>query len=247
MAISLIAFSTDPGTILDFSGRKPAEIFNEAVLPRVNSFLDLIDEGRRERESQLSQDLEVEQAFRQEDEDFFDQFRQRRQQAEGQDYSGLGVEEEDLDYDSPIPQQTPSIPVATNLTDFVKKFEGFSPKAFEDYKQTSIGYGTRAKKNETTISKEEADRRLADELADARKHVEKINQKYNYDFSPNELDALTSFAYNVGNIEELTNKGRRDRNMIASKMLEYNKAGGKPLKGLTRRRQAERNLFTKGY
>ena len=61
------------------------------------------------------------------------------------------------------------------------------------------------------------------------------------------MDALTSFAYNVGNINQLTAGGTRQREEIAQKMLEYNKAGGKPLGGLTRRRQAESALFTQGY
>ena len=38
-------------------------------------------------------------------------------------------------------------------------------------------------------------------------------------------------------------KGARTRSEIAAKILEYNKAGGKVLAGLTRRRQEERKLF----
>lgn len=33
-------FSTDPGKILDFSGRRPAEIFNEAILPVAQQFFN---------------------------------------------------------------------------------------------------------------------------------------------------------------------------------------------------------------
>ncbi len=64
-----------------------------------------------------------------------------------------------------------------------------------------------------------------------------------YNWNQNEFDALVSFAYNIGSIDGLTAKGARTRSEIAAKILEYNKAGGKVLAGLTRRRQEERKLF----
>ena len=69
--------------------------------------------------------------------------------------------------------------------------------------------------------------------------------KYNdaYKLNQNEFDALTSFAYNVGSIDQLTANGTRSRDVIADKLMAYNKGGGKVLAGLTRRRQAERELF----
>ena len=42
---------------------------------------------------------------------------------------------------------------------------------------------------------------------------------------------------------KLTNNHRRNKGEIADKILLYNKAGGQVLKGLVRRRQAERDLF----
>jgi GH24 family phage-related lysozyme (muramidase) len=254
MALASIAFSTDPGKILDFSGRRPAEIFNAAIMPKVNSFLDLLgpDPGglearRQEREQQLEQDLAVESSiFDRGQEDFLSQMRQRNPLPEQRSVERRYAAPSD-DYDAPVSSPAKSSPVASNLTDFVKHFEGYNPKAFGDYKQTSIGYGTRARKGETTISKEEAERRLAEELGGARSHVVNAAQKFGYDFTPNELDALTSFAYNVGNINQLTDNGKRSKQEIANKILEYNKAGGKTLKGLVKRRQAEHNLFTKGY
>lgn len=36
-----LAFSTSPGDVRDFAGRRPAEIFNEIVVPRVSSVLQL--------------------------------------------------------------------------------------------------------------------------------------------------------------------------------------------------------------
>ena len=52
-----------------------------------------------------------------------------------------------------------------------------------------------------------------------------------------------SFAYNIGSIDGLTAQGSRTRVEIAYMILAYNKAGGKVLAGLTKRRQEERTLF----
>jgi lysozyme len=139
-------------------------------------------------------------------------------------------------------QSTTSV-VAKDLTSFVKEFEGYNPKAFSDYKQTSIGYGTRAKPGETVISRQEAERRLADELANSRRRVESHAQRHGYQFSQKQVDALTSFDYNTGRLEQLTAKGTRQPEEIGQKILLYNKAGGNVLPGLVRRRKAESSLF----
>jgi lysozyme len=139
-------------------------------------------------------------------------------------------------------QSTTSV-VAKDLTSFVKEFEGYKPRAFSDYKQTSIGYGTRAKPGETVISRQEAERRLADELANSRRRVESHAQRHGYQFSQKQMDALTSFDYNTGRLEQLTAKGTRQPEEIGQKILLYNKAGGKVLPGLVRRRKAESSLF----
>jgi GH24 family phage-related lysozyme (muramidase) len=256
-------FSTDPGNITDFTSVRPADIFNNAILPKLTSLRSLLgedpaglDESSQRRDTQAQVDEERYLFNAQQDDAFLASLRQKQQAVTDED---IGV-----DYNAPVaaPQARPqpklgnseplgaqirSAPVAKNLTDFVKHFEGYNPKAYDDFKQMSIGYGTRARKGETSISKEEAERRLAAELGKARSHVEDLNKKYNYNFSPNQLDALTSFSYNVGSLNQLTENGKRDKNTIARKILEYNKAGGKVLKGLANRRKAEHNLFTQGY
>lgn len=142
---------------------------------------------------------------------------------------------------------------ATNLTSFVKGFEGWNPNSYADGRQRSIGYGTRAKKGEKSISKAEGERRLARELSSHRSRVESLNRKKGYNFTQAQKDALTSFDYNTGRLEMLTANGSRSKSQIASKILQYNKAdmkdgrGLRPLKGLTRRRNAESKLFTRGY
>lgn len=82
---------------------------------------------------------------------------------------------------------------------------------------------------------------MTDDMGPYEHHVDKYEQTYVW--NQNEYDALVSFAYNVGSIDQLTAKGTRSRTEIADKMLEYNRGGGKVLAGLTRRRQAEQKLF----
>ena len=66
-----------------------------------------------------------------------------------------------------------------------------------------------------------------------------------YHFNQNQFDALVSFTYNcgVGNLKNLTQSGKRALAQISVKLLLYNKAGGVVLRGLQRRRTAEKELF----
>lgn len=91
-----------------------------------------------------------------------------------------------------------------------------------------------------TISQATADRWLIESLE--KKYTPKV-LKYGYDLNDNEFGALLSFCYNVGSIGQLTDYGKRSKKTIAQKMLLYNKAGGRVLLGLKRRREAEHNLF----
>ena len=130
--------------------------------------------------------------------------------------------------------------------DFIIGFEGFSAKACKcvsTEKYYTIGYGHYGSdvKKDDTISKEEARKLLEADLLSFEKKVSKYDSKY--DFNQNEFDALVSFAYNVGNIDQLTANGTRSRDKIAECMLRYNKSGGNVLNGLTKRRKAERELF----
>ena len=74
--------------------------------------------------------------------------------------------------------------------------------------------------------------------------VLKYQEKYN--FNTSQIDALVSFAYNVGSIDQLTQKGTRNIKEIEYCITQYNKAGGKVLAGLVRRRLYERNMFLAG-
>ncbi len=148
---------------------------------------------------------------------------------------------------SATPEQLSSAGSA-ELTDFLKQQEGFSAKSFWDHKQESIGYGTKANFKGEVIDEAEATRRLEGNIAKFRAGVIARKNKYGYDWNDRQVDALTSFAYNLGpgSIDTLTANGTRDNATIANKMLQYNKASGKVLPGLARRRQQEVAMFNSG-
>lgn len=132
----------------------------------------------------------------------------------------------------------------------IKQFEGVrlvAYKAVPTEKYYSIGYGHYGSdvSANMTISESQAEAFLR---ADLVKFEQKVN-KYmpHYNFTQNEYDAMVSFAFNVGNIDQLTANGTRTMQQIADKITAYNKAGGKVLQGLVRRRQAEKDLFTRGW
>ena len=131
--------------------------------------------------------------------------------------------------------------------DLICRFEGLRLTAYKPVKTEkywTIGYGHYGAdvKQGQTITKEKAVEYLKADLA---KFEAKVNKYSKYNFSQNEFDALVSFAYNVGNIDQLTANGTRSKTEIATKIPAYNKAGGKVLAGLTARRNAEKALFCK--
>lgn len=144
----------------------------------------------------------------------------------------------------PLPKVSTTTESDSSLINFVKKYEQFSPTPYWDYKQYSIGYGTKAEPDDKSISEQEASKRLAKIVNKHKDAVLKASKKWGYNWTPNQINALTSFRFNVGNIGQLTNNGTRDNKTIARKILEYDKAGGKSLEGLTTRRKAEQAIFT---
>lgn len=132
----------------------------------------------------------------------------------------------------------------TGLT-LIKNFEGCRLTAYRcPAGVPTIGYGhTAGVKMGDVITQEQADYFLIVDTLGFQDAVNKLDPIYH--FTQNEFDALVSFTYNCGkgNLTRLTAKGTRSKDVIAAKILEYNKAGGKVLNGLVRRRQAEHDLF----
>lgn len=141
---------------------------------------------------------------------------------------------------------------ATNIlqlaADFIKPFEldlkyfknGFH-FAFWDYKQYTIGYGSKAKSKDEKITEAEAIKRLQLELIKPYEYVK------NLPITDMQKVALISFAYNLG-IDDLVNivkriKAKKTNKEIADAINLYTKAGGKVLTGLVNRRLKEAAQF----
>ena len=109
----------------------------------------------------------------------------------------------------------------------------------------TIGYGHTGKdvKPNQTITKKKAISLLKKDLARFERHVQSYN--YIYEWTDNEFSAFVSFAYNIGNIDQLTAYGTRTRSQIRNAMLKYVKANGNTLQGLVKRRKAELKLFNR--
>lgn len=134
---------------------------------------------------------------------------------------------------------------SANGRDLIKKYEGLRTTAYRcSAGVLTIGYGhTKGVKEGMKITKAQAESLLSQDLAVAEQAVNLYVKRYN--LNQNEYDALVSFTFNLGagNLHKLLNKGLRTKKQIADKMLEYNKAGGKVLSGLVKRRNDERALF----
>ena len=137
--------------------------------------------------------------------------------------------------------------------ELVKEFEGFSAKAYKCPAGIwTIGYGTTAAagvgitpKEGMTISKNDAEGYLHAAL---EKFASQIEDAITAPINENEFGAFVSLAYNIGpgafkKSSALSSFNAGDKAKSAKAILLWNKAGGKVLKGLTRRREAERKLF----
>ncbi len=125
----------------------------------------------------------------------------------------------------------------------IKSFEGCRLTAYKCPAGVwTIGYGhTLGVKEGQRITQAQADGLLVEDI---RKYEKKVNKYYDrYAWRQNEFDALVSFAFNVGSIDQLSANGTRSKKAIGEKIILYNKAGGKELAGLTKRRKEEQKLF----
>lgn len=143
---------------------------------------------------------------------------------------------------------TPSGPFDTAA--FIKQQEGYRPNAYADGRQTSIGYGTRARFAGETIDREEAERRLRSEIGSVEKW---LDRNITTEMTPQQRGALVSFGFNLG-VDDL-DKLKKDINAgdwgkVAGRMRTFNKEmkNGKLVvnDGLTNRRLREAALVSGG-
>lgn len=136
--------------------------------------------------------------------------------------------------------------LSENGLNLIKNFEGCKLTAYKclpTEKYYTIGYGHYG--SDVTagmkITEEQAEKLLVKDCKKAIKNVNSFMSKYN--FNQNQFDALVSFAFNVGSINQLTASGTRTIEQISSKITAYNKSGGRAIAGLVKRRAKEKELF----
>lgn len=146
---------------------------------------------------------------------------------------------------------------SANCAELIKHYEGLFLKAYLCPAQVwTIGYGTTVYPNGTKVKQgdvcttEQALAYLRNDLLYFEKMVDAYTRD---DVSQQEFDALTSFCYNLGpaNLKSSTllkviNANPADYVAIKVQWLKWNKAAGKVLAGLTRRRNTEYYYYQYG-
>ncbi|MEW6343725.1 MAG: lysozyme [Paraburkholderia sp.] len=133
--------------------------------------------------------------------------------------------------------------------ELIKQFEGLRLARYLDaVGKPTIGYGHLILPHErfaAPITASEAEALLKKDLRNAELALRKLVR---VPITQQQFDALMAFVFNLGagrlrssTLLRYLNAGAAAR--AADQFLVWNKAGGKPLAGLTRRRQAERKLF----
>ncbi|WP_148399987.1 lysozyme [Enterobacter mori] len=134
----------------------------------------------------------------------------------------------------------------------IKEFEGCKLTAYQDSVGVwTIGYGWthpvdgKPVRAGMTIKQETAERLLKTGLVSYEIDVSRLVK---VGLTQGQFDALVSFTYNLGARSLSTSTLLRKLNAgdyagAADEFMRWNKAGGKVLNGLTRRREAERALF----
>ena len=138
--------------------------------------------------------------------------------------------------------------------ELIKEFEGCKLEAYKcpagvwtiGVGSTLYEDGSKVQKGDYLESEDEAMDLLALTLG---KYEQSVAKAVHVPLTQNEFDALVSFTYNVGGANlasstllKLLNSGE-SKSIVAQEFHKWNKAGGKELAGLTRRRQAEARLF----
>ena len=136
----------------------------------------------------------------------------------------------------------------------IAEFEGLSLKPYKcsagistiGFGSTYYENGTRVQMSDAPITKQRAEQ-LLQHTAD--RFASKVFNLLKKPVTQNQFNALVSFAFNCGSgalasstLLKLVNVNPNDA-MIAKEFLRWNKAGGKPVQGLTNRRIKESALY----
>lgn len=129
----------------------------------------------------------------------------------------------------------------------LKQFEGCRLKAYKDIVGIwTIGYGfTKGVKEGDVTTQAQCDARLVEEL---REYEDAVRKALIASYSQNEFDAIVLLTWNIGiagmaRSSVVKAHNRLDNQAAARAFGLWNKAGGKEVVGLTRRRASEAALY----
>lgn len=144
--------------------------------------------------------------------------------------------------------------IGTKGLTLIKKYEGFYSKPYLDpigiptigYGATYYPNGKKVTMKDKALTEKEASDLLAKMLVTYENDVKRLVKR---ELNQNQFDALVSFTYNLGgaNLGKSTLLKKLNVNpcdkTIKDEFLKWNKAGGKVLNGLTKRRKDESELY----
>lgn len=151
-------------------------------------------------------------------------------------------------------KKTPRPNAVKIAAEVIKEFEGYSSKPYLcpsgiptiGYGNTRYLNGERVTMDDPEIDKKEAEKMLLDTVKFVEKDVKNVLE---HKLKAHKMAALISFTYNVG-IGALSNStllawvnSNPDYSEIPSQFRRWNRGGGRVLKGLIRRREAEIELW----
>ena len=132
-------------------------------------------------------------------------------------------------------------------TEILKYFEGCKLTAYQDSVGVwTIGYGhTKGVYDGMTITQDQAEQMLLSELEEYEGYIKDM---VTVPLTQNQFDALVVWVYNLGptnfrNSTLLKELNSGNYTAAGKEITRWNKAGGKVLAGLVRRREAEAKLF----
>lgn len=139
--------------------------------------------------------------------------------------------------------------------DLIKEFEGFSDRPYLcPAKRWTIGYGATfypngitVKGTDSQITREKATEML---ILMVEKFAIQVDKLITVEIKQSQFDALVSLAYNIGignfRNSTLLRKLNLKENvpLLCGEINKWNRANGKIMAGLTRRRNAEAKMFS---
>ena len=151
-----------------------------------------------------------------------------------------------LEHLTPATKET-SMEISQEGLSLIKKFEGCKLQSYKCAAGVwTIGYGsTNGIEEGMEISQERADMLL---LEDVEVFEKAVNELVEVPLEQNQFDSLISWTFNLGptnlkNSTLLKVLNNKNYDEVPTQIKRWNKAGGKVIQGLIRRREAEALLF----